>query len=177
MKPLALAIVMAVGIGGAACDRSKSEPPASGKIGDNKLVNPRTTMVRGCLTGSSDQFVLTSLERSATGANNTDRQPAPAESVAATASYRLVGMSDQLKGLVGQRVEVSGDSEPDQVVDLVSATPANPPVSQPGNAPSGGAVGTAGNDPKVSTASRARVEIHDLRVQSVTALGEKCAGS
>ena len=172
MKPFAFAIVVAVGIAGAACSRPKSEPAAGGQIGDNKLVNPKITMVRGCLTGNVDQFVLTSLERTAPAGNNTDRQPAPSESVAATESYRLIGMSDQLKGLVGQRVEVSGDSEPEQVVDMVSATPANPPAS----APTGGAVGTTGDQPKVSTASRARVEIHDLRVQSVTALGDKCAG-
>jgi hypothetical protein len=76
-------------------------------------------------------------------------------------------MDDRLKGFVGQRVEVTGDSVPARVVDLVGSTPANPPAGTPG---------TTG-DGKVSTVSRARVEIHELHVGSVNPLGEKCTAS
>jgi len=165
MKALVFVGVVAALFGAVGCSRSKSD--STEKIGSNpNLANPKITIARGCLTGSGDQFVLTSLDHSAPASN---AGQASAETLASTESYRLVGMTDQLKGLVGQRVEVTGDSAPDQVVDMVSATPANPPA--------GNAVGTSGADAKVSTASRARIEIHDLKVGSVHTLGDKCAGS
>lgn len=161
MKPFVFVALGAVAFAGAGCNRPKSD--STGKIGSNStLANPKITIARGCLTGSGDQFVLTSLDYAAPASST--GQPV-ADTLASTDSYRLVGMSDQLKGLVGQRIEVTGDSAPAQVVDLVSATP------------SGNAVGTAGADAKVSTASRARVEIYDLNVSSVHPLGDKCPGS
>jgi hypothetical protein len=156
-------------VAGAACNRSNSEQPPDSPGKNATLVNPRITMVRGCLTGSGDQFVLTNLEQGAPGPTGADRSSA-AEPVATTDSYRLVGMNDQLRGFVGQRVEVTGDSQPEQIVDLVSATPAHAPAT-------GGTVGTSGKDAKVSTASRARVAIHEMRVSSVSPLGDKCPGN
>jgi hypothetical protein len=158
MKPFVFVVLGAVAFAGLGCNRQKSD--STEKIGSNStLANPKITIARGCLTGSGDQFVLTSLDYAAPASST--GQPV-ADTLASTDSYRLVGMTDQLKGLVGQRIEVTGDSAPAQVVDLVSATP------------SGNAVGTAGADPKVSTASRARVEIYDLNVSSVHPLGDKC---
>jgi len=155
MKPFVLVVIASIGtIATAGCNRSKQADSTGTAVNGNKLVNPKITMVRGCLTGSGDRFVLTNLENAASPANGGANQPA-AEPVAPTESYRLVGQDDQLKNLVGQRVQVTGDSTPEQVVDMVSATPSNPPA--------GNAVGTAGNEGKVSTASRARIEIHDLR--------------
>lgn len=180
MKSFACVVVVGLTtIGAAGCTRSNSDASnSSDKIG-SKLANPKITIARGCLTGTDNQFVLTSLEHGASDSTAANRQPA-GEPISATESYRLVGMDEKLRGLVGQRVEVTGDSAPDQVVDMVSATPSNAPANPPSNpqaAPqSGAAVGTAGNEPKVSTASRARIEIHDLRVSSVTPLGDKCAG-
>ena len=182
MKPFAWVVVVALTtIGAGGCTRSKSDTTnSSDNIGSNSsLANPKITIARGCLTGTDNQFVLTSLEHGAPASTAADRQPA-GEPISATESYRLVGMDDRLRGLVGQRVEITGDSAPDQVVDMVSATPsnapANPPSNPPANPQNGAAVGTAGNEPKVSTASRARIEIHDLRVSSVTPLGDKCGG-
>jgi hypothetical protein len=181
MKSLACVVVVALTtIGAAGCTRSKSDTSnSSDKVGSRRLANPKITIARGCLTGTDNQFVLTSLEHGAPDSTAADRQPA-GEPISATESYRLVGMDDRLRGLVGQRVEVTGDSAPDQVVDMVSATPSNAPTNppsstQPADPQGGAAVGTAGNEPKVSTASRARIEIHDLRVSSVTPLGDKCA--
>ena len=170
MKSFVLVSVAAVGIlAGAGCNRAKTEAlDGSAKTANSNLVNPRITIARGCLTGDGGQFVLTNLDHAAP-TPGAQKPESAAEPIATTESYRLVGMDDRLRGLVGQRVEVTGDSQPEGVVDLVSATPAA--------APKAGATGTSGSDAKVSTASRARVEIHDLHVSSVTPLGDKCLGS
>jgi hypothetical protein len=162
-----IAAAAAIVLVGAGCHRASSDRNVgpAGSLTENKLVNPKMTLVRGCLTGNVDQFVLTNIEQSS-GATSGAQTAAPP--LATTESYRLIGMDDQLKGFVGQRIEVTGDSVPDQVVDLVSATPAHPPASS--------SAGTTGTDAKVSTASRARVEIHELRVGSVNPLGDKCPG-
>jgi hypothetical protein len=169
MKSFLLVGIAAVAtLTGAGCNRAKTQTlDDSSKTADSNLVNPKITIARGCLTGGGGQFVLTNLDQAAPvpGAEKTE---SAAEPIAATESYRLVGMDDRLKSLVGQRVEVTGDSQPKEVVDLVSATPAA--------APNNGAIGTSGSDAKVSTASRARVEVHELRVHSVSPLGDKCPG-
>jgi hypothetical protein len=97
-------------------------------------------------------------------------KPEPAgEPIATTESYRVLGMDARLTSLVGQRVEVTGDSQPEGVVDLVGAAPATAAGRE--------AAGTSSSDARVSTASRATVEIHELRVNSVSPLGDKCPGS
>ena len=164
----ALPIIAAViAIGAAGCNRNNTDQPANsmGNSASRKLVNPKITMVRGCLTGTDGQFVLTDLAAAAATPNGA-AQP-PAESIATTDSYRLIGKDDELRGFVGQRIEVTGDSTPDQVVDLVGATPANAPASTSG---------TSSGDGKVSTSSRAKIEVHELRVSSVNPLGDRCAG-
>jgi hypothetical protein len=169
MKPFLLVGLTAVAIvAGAGCNREKTQTPAdSSKTAKSNLVNPKITIARGCLTGDAGQFVLTNLDQAAPSAA-TDKGLSAGEPVAATESYRLVGMDDRLRSFVGQRVEVTGDSQPEGVVDLVSATPAAAPTNQP--------AATSGSDAKVSTATRARVEIHELRVNSVSPLGDKCLG-
>jgi hypothetical protein len=169
MKPFLLVGITAFAmLAGAGCNREKTQTlDNSSKPADSNLVNPKITIARGCLTGDGGQFVLTNLDQAAP-APGAEKPGSAAEPVAATESYRLVGMDDRLRSFVGQRVEVTGDSQPEGVVDLVSATPAA--------APSNGTTGTSGSDAKVSTASRARVEIHELRVNSVSPLGDKCPG-
>jgi hypothetical protein len=169
MRPFVLVgITASIMIAGASCNREKAQTPDnSSKPADTHLVNPKITIARGCLTGDGGRFVLTNLDHAAP-APGTEKSESTAEPIAATESYRLVGMDDRLRNFVGQRVEVTGDSQPEGVVDLVSATPA----AAPGN----GTTGTSGSDAKVSTASRARVEIHELRVNSVNPLGDKCPG-
>jgi hypothetical protein len=169
MKPFLLVGMTAVAmLAGAGCHREQSQAlDDSSKTAGSNLVNPKITIARGCLTGDGGQFVLTNLDQAAP-VPGAQKPESAAEPVAATESYRLVGQDDRLKSLVGQRVEVTGDSQSEGVVDLVSATPAA--------APNNGAAGTSGSGAKVSTASRARVEIHELRVNSVTPLGDKCPG-
>ena len=169
MKPFLLVGISAVAIlAGAGCSREKTKTfDDSSKTAESNLVNPKITIARGCLTGDGGQFVLTNLDQAAPAPGAQKPEPST-EPIAATESYRLVGMDDRLRSFVGQRVEVTGDSQPEGVVDLVSATPAA--------APNNGSTGTSGSEPKVSTASRARVEIHELRVHSVNPLGDKCPG-
>ena len=169
MKPFLLVGITAVAmLAGGGCNRQKTQTLDNpSKSAESNLVNPKITIARGCLTGDGGQFVLTNLDQAAPPPS-AQKSESTGEPVAATESYRLVGMDDRLRSFVGQRVEVTGDSQPDGVVDLVSATPAA--------APANGTTGTSGNDAKVSTASRARVEIHELRVKSVNPLGDKCPG-
>jgi hypothetical protein len=169
MKPFLLVGITAVAmLAGAGCSREKTTTfDDSSKTAGSKLVNPKITIARGCLTGDGGQFVLTNLDQAAP-ASSAEKPESAGEPLATTESYRLVGMDDRLRSFVGQRVEVTGDSQPEGVVDLVSATPAA--------APNSGTTGTSGSDAKVSTASHARVEIHELRVNSVIPLGDKCLG-
>jgi hypothetical protein len=169
MKSFLLVGISAVAmLAGAGCSREKTTTfDDSSKTAGSNLVNPKITIARGCLTGDGGQFVLTNLDQAAPPPA-VNKPESASEPLATTESYRLVGMDDRLRSFVGQRVEVTGDSQPEGVVDLVSATPAA--------APSSGTTGTAGSDAKVSTASRARVEIHELRVNSVSPLGDKCPG-
>lgn len=167
--PFVLMVALSLGVG---CNRPTTEKSAD-VVKDpsaSNVPNAKIATVRGCLTGSNGQFVLTSLEHGATDQQVAEKtgQPSTAEPVPTTESYRLIGMDEKLGPLVGQRVSVSGIAAPEQVVDMVSATPANPPTTP------GGTAGTTGTEGKVETASRARVEIHDLRVSSVTPLGDKC---
>lgn len=166
MRSMVLGCIVAVGLFAVSGCNAKTESigNSAAETAGSKLVNPKITIARGCLTGDSGQFVLTNLDDAAP----VSPAEAAAEPLATTDSYRLVGMDDRLKGFVGQRVEVTGDSQPEGVVDLVSATPAT--------APNTGTTGKSGSDAKVSTASRARVEILDLRVHSVNPLGDKCSG-
>ena len=158
-------VAMLAGVG---CSREKTRTlNDSSKTADSNLVNPKITIARGCLTGDGSQFVLTNLDQAAP-APGAEKTASSSEPLAATESYQLIGMDDRLRSFVGQRVEVTGDSQPEGVVDLVSATPAG--------APNSAATGTSGSDAKVSTATRARVEIHELRVHSVNPLGDKCPG-
>jgi len=159
MKLLVLVVAAMSPIVAAGCNRATSEQSND----SSKAPTAKITIARGCLTGSDGQFALTNLEHRAPQAGTA--KPPSSDPISTTESYKLVGMDDRLRGMVGQRVEVTGDATPGQVVDFVSATPANPPA---------GTAGTSGSDARVSTASRARVEIQELRVRSASPLGETC---
>jgi hypothetical protein len=137
--------------------------------GDENLVEPRFVIVEGCLTASDDRFVLTELEGGVPGprvAQRSGERPW-AEPEPTTEAYRLVGMEDDLRRLVGRRVAVTGEAEPEKVVDLRRSSP---PVRQD-PLPE---VGTSGLDPKISTVGTARIEISDLQVRSAVSTGDSC---
>lgn len=166
---LALAIVV-VG-----CDRSEPRSTLEDKptvSGDSNLTGPRPVIVEGCLTASGDRFVLTELDRGTQGPRVAAREgerPA-AEEEPTTESYRLIGMHDELRPLVGQRVEITGASEPENMVDVRESSP-------PRDARGGRATGTFGTEPRVSTVQTTRLEISDLRVKSVRGTGAACGES
>jgi hypothetical protein len=138
---------------------------------------PRPITVTGCLTASGDRFVLTDLER---GPEKESQSPPPtgqaARSETATESYQLVGNTEDLRQHVGKQVRVSGEAQPPQVAEMRETTPAAPT--------SGQATGTSGQQPsqrpqpgqpQVRSETETRMEVTQLRVQSVTPTGESCA--
>jgi len=166
---LSLLLLALVALG---CDRG--EPPKTFEdkptvAGDENLTRSTPVIVEGCLTASGDRFVLSELDRGKPGprvAAQQGERPA-AEEEPTTESYRLVGMDDTLRPLVGQRVEITGASEPEKVVDVRESAPATAPAGER-------AAGTSGSDPQVSTVQTTRLEISDLRVRSVQATGARC---
>ena len=162
-----LSLSMVVACGGD--DRTSTlEVPAT-VAGDDTTGPPRTVNAEGCLTASGDRFVLTDLRPGAAGQNVAERQgqDAGAAPEPTTQSYRLVGMDEELRPLVGQRVQVIGEAVPEQVVDVRESTP---PAQTEGQ----GSVGTTGGEPRVSTLQSTRLEVADLRVSSVNRTGAEC---
>jgi hypothetical protein len=140
--------VAIVALTAAACNK-----PGEGRLESNARVGdepgaPRVLSAEGCLTNSGDRFVLTELK---------------AEDATAEA-YRLVGMDDELRPHIGKRITVAGESEPEQVVDVRQST--ETPGSQP--------AGTSGNA-QVTTTEQTRIEVHDLRVRTITPSDAPCA--
>ena len=133
----------------AACNK-----PGEGRLESNARVGDEPgaahmLSAEGCLTNSGDRFVLTELKA----------EDATAE------SYRLVGRDDDLRPHIGKRITVSGESEPEQVVDVRQSTVT--PGSQP--------AGTAGTEAQVTTTAQTRIEVHDLRVRTITPSDAPCA--
>jgi hypothetical protein len=115
--------------------------------------------VTGCLTGSGDRFVLTSLERENTG--TTIAAPA-------TETYQLIGKDDDLRPLVGKQVSVTGRADTAEVAVIHESVPPSRVT---------GIAGTPGQaeGPKVSAESETRIEVSKLKVASVRSTGEACA--
>ena len=149
----AVVLMAAWGCGGS--DRAELETPAT-VFGDDSGTAPRTIAAEGCLTAQGNRYVLTEIDRART-------------TEATTESYRLVGMEAELRGLVGQRVEVTGAAEPERVVDVREVSP-----SASARTPQG----TSGADAagQVATVQSTRLEIGDLRVSSVNGTGARCVG-
>lgn len=147
-----------------ACNRPDSnEPPLEAEptvLGDRDIAPPRPVIVEGCLTASGDRLVLTELKSDDSAGGST---------AAATESYRLVGMEENLRPHVGKRVRVTGEAEPEQVVDVRQSTPPAPATGQP--------AGTTGSEPQVETTETTRIEISDLQVRSVSPSTESCTAA
>jgi hypothetical protein len=151
---------------------AEQKPEVSGR-GDDA---PRLITATGCLTASGDQFVLTELEPGAAGPQVRQDQGGANPAAGAqptTESYQLVGDEDRLKGLVGRQVRVTGAAEPPKVAEVRETTP----PTQPGNA-----TGTAGTpepakpgEPQVSATTETRLEVTQLRVETVSDTGQPCA--
>jgi hypothetical protein len=148
-------LMMTVGCGRTEERAALEEPATVQDEGSNAPARAMT--VDGCLTAAGDRFVLTQLDKGVNGA-----EPG-------TESYRLVGMEEQLRPLVGQHVEVTGTAEAEQVVDIRESSP--PPAS------SEEPRGTTGATPQVSTVQSTQLAVSDLRVSSVRGRGDQCPTS
>jgi hypothetical protein len=164
-----LSALLAVGLSfllATACNRAdrdespvESEPQVRGNEG---LVRPSPITVEGCLTASGDRLVLTQLKPEQ-------------ELESATETYRLVGMEEELRPHVGRLVRITGEAQPEQVVDVRQSSPPPARTDQP--------VGTSGRpdpsagDAQVGTTTTARIEISDLQVRSVSAREEPCTAT
>jgi hypothetical protein len=180
MKRASMAGVFALCLGlTVACGGGKDETeiaernPEVANRGDGRPVAITQT---GCLTAQGDRFVLTALESAtAPGAATPEagRQSPTASAQPTTESYQLIGNDDELRPLVGKQVRVSGEADPPKVAEVRESTP---PTS------ASGATGTTGQaeppkpgEPKVATSTETRLEVTQLRVQSIAATGEACA--
>src|SRR5687767_12993527 len=110
------------------CSRSPGEATleTNARVGDEDGA-PQLISAEGCLTASGDRYVLTELKAEEGSAE----------------SYRLVGRDDDLRAHVGTRVKISGESEPEQVVEVRQSTE--------GSAVSPPATGTSGATAQVDT--------------------------
>ena len=148
-----------------ACNRPSSNESALEAeptvLGDKDIVPPRPITVEGCLTAAGDRLVLTELKSE--DANSDSAAPT-------TESYRLVGMEENLRPHVGKRVRITGESEPEQVVDVRESTPPAPAAGQQ-------PAGTAGSEPQVETTETTRIEVNDLQVRSVSPTSESCTAT
>ena len=195
MKRASIAGVFALCLGlTAACGGSKDETeiaerdPAIADRGDGRPVAITQT---GCLTAEGDRFVLTALESAAPGGaakpdagGAAPSQPqsgtTPSAQTGTTASaqpttesYQLIGNEEEFRQHVGKQVRVTGEADPPKVAEVREATP--PTAAAPG------ATGTAGQaepakpgEPQVATTTQTRLEVTQLRVQTIAPTGEAC---
>lgn len=108
--------------------------------------------VDGCLTASGDKFMLASLDKESSK----------------TTVYQLMNADDQLRNMVGKEVRVSGQAEPTQSTETREVTPPAPTATtgKPAEA-----------EPKVSTVTDTKLDVHKLTVASVTPTGDSCAAT
>ncbi len=171
---LALCLGLAAGCGGGNDESAIAEqkPDVTGRGNDA----PSLVSATGCLTASGDQFVLTELEQGTAGAQAPGQQGGAGAAAGAqptTESYQLIGNEDELRKLVGRQVQVSGAAEPPKVAEVRETTPA----TEPGNA-----TGTSGapepakpGEPQVATSTQTRLEVTQLRIDTITDTGQACA--
>jgi hypothetical protein len=173
---LCLGLTVACGGGKDETEIAERDPEVSGR-GDNRPVPVTET---GCLTAAGDRFVLTSLQGGAAGGAQGQAQqgsgtPTAQRGQSTTESYQLIGDEEQLRPHVGKQVRVSGEADAPKVAEVRESTP-------PTDA--GGATGTAGQaepakpgEPQVATSTQTRLEVTQLRVQSITPTGEACTAT
>ena len=172
---LCLGLSAACGGGSNDAEIAESNPEVTGRGDEGRS---RTVSETGCVTAEGDRFVLTALEPGAAGDQARQDQGGANRTASAqptTQSYQLIGKDDELRQLVGQQVRVNGEADPPKVAEVREST--LPTAASSGT----GATGTTGQaepakpgEPQVSTSTATRLEITQLRVQSITATGEAC---
>jgi hypothetical protein len=161
-----------------ACGGSKDEAEIAERnpsVADRGDGRPAAITQTGCLTAQGDRFVLTALESAAPAGTAKPEQGAQSPTASAqstTESYQLIGNDDELRPLVGKQVRVSGEADAPKVAEVRESTPPSAAT---------GATGTAGQvepakpgEPKVATSTETRLEVTQLRVQTIAATGEAC---
>ncbi|HTI41402.1 MAG TPA: hypothetical protein VL693_06220 [Vicinamibacterales bacterium] len=105
--------------------------------------------VDGCLSASGDKFMLASLDKDSSK----------------TIVYQLMNADDQLRNLVGKEVRVAGQAEATQSTETREVTPPAPTATsgKPTEA-----------EPKVSTVTDTKLDVHKMTVASVTPTGDTC---
>lgn len=150
-------------------ENTGANAPAATAFHDNNKDRPAPADVRGCLTGSGDRYVLTSLVHTEpTQKNATTDQPSTA-AVPTTETYQLVDTATtDLAKYVGQEVRVTGEADPAKVADVRELAPAQPLQQSVGTA------GATSSPPKVRIEEDTHFEYRKLRVSSVTPVGGAC---
>ena len=105
--------------------------------------------VDGCLSASGDKFMLASLDKESSK----------------TTIYQLMNADDQLRNMVGKEIRVSGQAEATQSAETREVTPPAPTAT-------GGKASDA--EPKVSTVTDTKLDVHKLTVASATPTGDTC---
>jgi len=133
-----------------ACGGDPAEPEEFDQEID--IAEAQAIVETGCLTSSDGRYVLTALEPAG-----------PISATPATELYALLGDDDELRGLVGREVRVTGAAEPAQVAEVVELSPPAP-------------LGTSGAEPKTRIEAQAetRLETREMRVATITATGGTC---
>jgi hypothetical protein len=174
MNPQAWIATLACGLLlGSGCSRAQSSTTPAAEHSP-ALAAGAQLEVKGCVTVNNGRFVLTDLDP-ATAASKTDTNAgaAPEKPVPTTETYRLVGMEDKLTGLAGERVDVAGTTGQDRVVDYRELSPEETPRNS-GTKATTGTKGTTGSDGHISTSESEHIVVHDLHVESVEPLHERC---
>ena len=104
--------------------------------------------VIGCLSASGDRFVLSHIDKDASK----------------TVTYQLVNAEDQLRGLVGREVRVTGEAQPAQKAETREVTPAQPAATS----------GKSATQGTVGTVEDTKLETQKLSVASVAPTGDSC---
>ena len=180
MKRASIAGVFALCLGlTVACGGSKDETEIAERepdVADRADGRPVAITETGCLTAQGDRFVLTDLE-SAAGAKPgaaADGSSSPtAMAQTATESYQLMGNDDELRPHVGKQVRVSGEADPPKVAEVRETTP--PTAASGATGTTGQAEPAKPGEPQVATTTETRLEVTQLRVQTIAATGEACA--
>ena len=148
-----LTVLFAGALTSAGCNREQPAPPVA-EVQTQTPAQPanQPLTIAGCLRAgeASDTFVLTVSQQTASPDQAATYQLAPAANV-------------DLRGSIGQRVEVTGVVRAQQTAETRTAT--TPAAGE-------SATGTAGTKPTVQTATA--VDIKQLDVNAMKPLGERC---
>ena len=153
-RVILFSICTAVSVLGGACSRHNNSDQSKSTNIIDLATHPAPAgavsamTVTGCLTASGDRFVLTQQD----------------EKSSENHTYQLVNADDQLRNLVGKRVQVIGDATPQQKAEAREVTPAPAATS-----------GSANGKAQVSTVEDTKVDANTLRVTSVMPVLGDCS--